>query len=303
MKIRLIAVLLILASAGGSIFAQTPAGAGSSRASDIRLSNEIMLHIAEKFRAGEYAEARAGAMELIKGHETLKDTATEQFRSFSSVMGKTLYELQLSRQGLTPVVHWVEQPIADGFYFLAMIEFHDGTAEKALEYLQNAIFWDPVRAAFHSERAYMSLRGNSPADMGQVKASYLRALELADSEEDFAHALRGIGFLLIERGDLETALACYLRSIDFEPEDPATRHQIEFIRQSNPSLRKSMTKEVVASVLNKRRIPFSFDPVHIEVLMSIAKRLVAKGDKDAAKSLQARAAKMANTEELKRYLK
>lgn len=72
--------------------------------------------------------------------------------------------------------------------------------------MQKAISWNPVRSAFYAERGFMFLRKNSGADIVGAQIAYEKALELADNPEDFAAALRGLAFVLVERRELEKAL-------------------------------------------------------------------------------------------------
>ena len=252
--------------------AKTSAAAASTQENAILLSNQMMLTIMERMKNGDLAQAKEIAQEMIAGHDSYQDSPTMIYRCFSSLMGKTLFEIQAEQAGEKRTINWLEQPVADGFYFLAMITFQEGDKAKALEYLQKAIQWDPVRAAFYIERGYMLMHQDGAKELGMIAASYLKAAELADSPEDFAAALRGIGFTYVEKGDLETGMACYLLSLSYEPGSQAARFEMDFIaRRSAAGRNMDVTK--ARALLAQKRLPTRINPVHVQVLYRLADSL------------------------------
>jgi tetratricopeptide (TPR) repeat protein len=256
------------------------------------IANQMMVTIMERMKIGALDEAREIAMGMVKGHEAFSDTPAEHFRSLLTRSSAILYERELAQRGETPKVTLVEQPIADGFYFLAMIDFQQGKADSALENLQKAIHWDPVRSAFYAERGFMLLKQNKPSELALVMAAYLRALDLANSEGDFAHALRGLGYVFIERGDFEAAMACYLRSLDYEPEHAAAKAQMDFIRQLRPALRTGFDAGRAAAILKERQVPARIGTVHVQVLLTMADELQKGNELEAARAVLERAKKL-----------
>jgi len=238
------------------------------------LSNQMMITIMARMKNHDLPEAKKIAFEMIDGHEQYIDTPTMEYRCFSSLMGKILYEVMGEQSGSKRTINWLEQPVADGFYFLAMIAYQEGNKAKALDYLQKSIQWDPVRSAFFAERGYMLLNQEGSKDLGMVAASYLKAADLADNIEDFAAAIRGMGFTYVEKGDMETGLACYILSLKFDPSSKAAKYEVEFIRRRNPLLVKNMDVNGAAAVLAERRIPTRINPVHVTVLWRLADQLV-----------------------------
>lgn len=307
---RLLQLLFITLLLSSPLSAQTDPMEGESVASiasagpSIGDYNEIMVNISESLRSGDYDTARKLAGKLLAGHEKYQDSSAEEFKSFASMMGKTLHELKLKSEGRSVKVTWIPEPVADGYYFLAMIDFQDGKHAEALENIQKAIQWDPVRSAFYAERAYFMLQMQPPAESAQILASYLHALEHADDAPDFAHALRGIGYVLVNRGDIEGALACYMKSLEFDSQDLAAREQIELIRVRNPRLHAEMNGDIAVKVMSERKIPFKFDPRHVQVLLIMHDDLAQKGFKKEAAALLQRAKKMnPNDPEVKKRLK
>lgn len=264
----------------------TPAAATETKAvNPIVLANQMMITIMERIKAGNYAEARTVANDMVFGSEKLVDTPTAVTRSFSSLMGKKVYEKMLAKEGRGNVdVKWTQQPIADGYYFLAMISFQEGKPDVALDLLQKAIYWDPVRAAFHVERGFMMHHQKSPVEAASIFITYLKALELADNPQDFAAALRGIGYLFINRRDLKSGLACYLLSRRLDPDDKTAIRQIDYIRTRSPGLVKEMDETKAAAILKAANVPPTYNPLHVQVRLEIADEI-----KDPKKAAEAKA--------------
>ncbi|RCK80830.1 MAG: hypothetical protein OZSIB_2718 [Candidatus Ozemobacter sibiricus] len=241
----------------------------------ILLSNQMMVTVSERIKAGALPEARKIAEDMIYGHEKITDSAKGLVRTFASMMGKKLFERQMKRDGHQEPVIWLQQPIADGFYFLAIIDFQDKKPKEALENIQRAIQWDPTRAAFFIERGFLMINQEQPIPLAEIAASYLKALELADDPVDFAAALRGLGYVFIEQNDWEGALACYLVSLHFDPQSEAAKKEIDFIKFNQPVVFKNLDGAAAIQALNRRKVPVKIDPVHVEILLEIANELPA----------------------------
>ncbi|MFZ2959380.1 MAG: tetratricopeptide repeat protein [Candidatus Ozemobacteraceae bacterium] len=237
------------------------------------LSNQMMITFMERLKAGNLAEARTIALQMIEGNEQFIDTPTKEFRSFATLMGKKLYEIQAKRAGQNVTVEWVQQPIADGFYFLAMVDYQEGKVEEALVDIQKAISWDPVRAIFHIERGFLMLHKKDNIELSMVMATYIKALELSDCAEDFAAALRGLGFVLVERNDLAAGYAAYMTSKRFDPTNPATVQEMHFIEAQAPGLAKTLDDAKSITLLTERKIPVAISRIHVDVLLTIAGEL------------------------------
>lgn len=275
------------AAAPKAVEAAAPATASGARpVNPVVLSNQMMITIMERIKAGNYAEARKVAQDMVFGSEKIVDTPTSETRSFSSLMGKKLYEKMLEKEGRGDVkVSWTQQPIADGYYFQAMISFQEQKPEEALAFLQKAIYWDPMRAAFHVERGFMLHHQKTLVDSAKIFITYLKALELADNPMDFAAGLRGIGYLYVERRDLRSGLACYLLSRRLDSDDKTAIRQIDYIRARSAGLVKEMDETKAAAILASNNVPATYNPLHVKVRLEIADEIKDPKKSDEVKAI------------------
>ena len=242
----------------------------TAKVDPIVLTNQMMLVFMERMKSGNPKEARDVANEMVFGHEKYQDTDQKVHKSFHSAMEKELFNLYEERSGSRRSVEWIDQPVSDGFYFLAILDFQENRHEEALTNMQKAIFWNPVRSAFYAERGFMFLRKNSGPDIVGAQIAYEKALELADNAEDFAAALRGLAFVLVERRELEKALACLVVSKEYDADQEDTDEEIQFIRRADPALVNDMTLARARDVMKDAKILSSYSADHVEVLIKLA---------------------------------
>ncbi|MGM0599295.1 MAG: hypothetical protein ACQETH_05685 [Candidatus Rifleibacteriota bacterium] len=256
----------------------------TSTKNPILMTNQMMLVFMERMKNADYEEAREIASEMTYGHEKYRDTAKVVHKSFHSIMEKELYEMKLKQQGENKTVKWVQQPLSDGFYLLAMVDFQQGKHESALKNLQEAISWNPVRSAFYNERGYMLLRKKSGPDLIMAQIAYEKALELADTPEDFAAALRGLAYVLVERRQLARALACLKLSKKYDETNLDAEEEMLFIRRADPDLFASMSESDAIELLKSTGIQVEYSPQHLKVLLKLCKRFKRENNLERARA-------------------
>jgi len=252
----------------------------------IALSNQMMIVFMERMKAGNIDEARKVAMGMVEGEAKYTGSNKVEFKSFASVIEKTLYEILQKREGNKAIVRRIEQPISDGYYFLSMIDFQEGKHKSALENIQKAIFWNPSRSSSYAERGFMLLKKKTGADRFMSQIAYLKALELAANPEDFGAALQGLAFIKIDRQQFDVALACLLVEKEFVPDSIDAEQEIAFIRRRAPSLLSRIDLTKAKQILKKNNIQTTYSSVHIDVLVKLADRFVQKDQKKAISLLK-----------------
>ncbi len=274
--------MILIFVAAVSLSAAEKVASATRQVDPVVMTNQLMLVFMERMKNGDYKEAREIVNEMLYGHDKFVDTDKVEYRSFHSAMEKELYEMKQAAAGNAKKLTWIEQPISDGYYLLAILDFQEGNHEKALANLQKAIHWNPVRAAFYTERGFMLLRQKAGPDHLMAEIAYKKALELADNGEDFAAALRGLAFVLVERRRLAEALACLLVSKNFDPSSLDAEEEMLFIRRADPELFANMSIGEAKDLMKLRGIQTTYSPEHIRVLIKLADELVSKKVVDKA---------------------
>lgn len=106
----------------------------------------------------------------------------------------------------------------------------------AIALLQKLVELSPANAQFAIELGF-TLRASG--DNTKAKAAYEQALAAAEMAPDQdnrklyrAAARRGLGYLLIEAGDLDAAEAMYRKSQEDQPDSPVAKAELDFIRET-----------------------------------------------------------------------
>lgn len=120
-------------------------------------------------------------------------------------------------------------------YLTAFALNEKNQSAAAATLLQQLVELSPANAQYAIELGF-TLR--TSGDNAKARAAYEQALAAAelttDAETQKAHraaARRGLGYLLIEAGDLDGAEAMYRKSQDDDPNSPVAKAELDFIRQ------------------------------------------------------------------------
>ncbi len=252
----------------------------NSQNSSIDRNNQMMLAFVQRMKSGNVTEARKIAKEMTAFANKYTDTADVEYKNFYSNMEKELYLLK-NKNSKKKVV-WVDDPIADGYYFLAVIDFQAKHYKEAKENIQKCIFWNPVRAPYYCERGFIFLNSGVESDYISAQVAYEQALEYADNEEDFASALRGVGFAFASRNMFEESVAAMVLSKEFEPNNTDAEEHILRMKNFIPSFDFSMDSKKARKILKDNKIQTTYSPEHVKVLIKLASELKMPEEKEKA---------------------
>ena len=243
-------------------------------------NNQMMLVFVERLKSGNTKEARKIAQDMADFSKKYKDDAKTEYKSFYSNIEREYY-IHKNKDSKKNVV-WVPEPIADGYYFLAVMDFQEEKYQDAIDNIQKCIMWNPVRAPYYCERGFIFLNCGIYADYVNAQVAYEQALECADNEEDFASALRGIGFAFAARNELEESAAAMILSQKFVPDNPDAKEHILRLKNLVPDFDFNMDVKKAKKILNESKIQTSFSPEHAVVLLKIVSELKMPEEKEKA---------------------
>ncbi len=243
-------------------------------------NNQMMLVFVERLKSGNTKEARKIAQEMADFSKKYKDDANTEYKSFYSNIEKEYY-IYKNKDSKKNVV-WVPEPIADGYYFLAVMDFQEKKYQDAIDNIQKCIMWNPVRAPYYCERGFIFLNCGIYADYVSAQIAYEQALECADNEEDFASALRGIGFALAARNELDVSAAAMILSLKYVPDNPDAKEHILRLKNLVPSFDFNMDTVKAKKILYDSKIQTTFSPEHAVVLLKIVSELKMPEEKEKA---------------------
>ena len=287
---RSLLFLTMLLAFNSSVFAAPPAtneNLNSSSNNVIDRNNEMMLVFVQRLKSGNVAEARKIAKEMTAFSQKYKDSATVEYKSFYSNIEKEIYLLK-NKDNKKKVV-WVEEPIADGYYFLAVIDFQEKQYKDAIDNIQKCIFWNPVRSPYYSERGFIFLNSGPDSDVISAQVAYEQALEYANDEESFAAGLRGLGFVFALKNQFEESYAAMILSKEFEPDSIDADEHIIRLKNLVSGIDLNIDANKARQILQKSKIQTTFSPEQVKVLIKLASELKMPEEKEKAKVFLTRA--------------
>lgn len=243
-------------------------------------NNQMMLVFVERLKSGNIKEARKIAQEMADFSKKYKDDANTEYKSFYSNIEKEYYIYK--NKGSKKKVVWVPEPIADGYYFLAVMDFQEKKYQDAIDNIQKCIIWNPVRAPYYCERGFIFLNCGIYADYVSAQVAYEQALECADNEEDFASALRGLAFALASQNELEESAAAMILSQKYVPDSADAKEHLLRLKNLVPSFDFNMDIKRAKKILAESKIQTTFSPEHAVVLLKMVSELKLPEEKDKA---------------------
>mgnify|MGYP002626429937 CR=1 FL=1 len=247
---------------------------------NIDKNNQMMLVFVERLKSGNIKEARKIANDMAAFSKKYQDDANTEYKSFYSNIEKEYYILK--NKGSKKNVVWVPEPIADGYYFLAVIDFQEKKYQDAIDNIQKCIIWNPVRAPYYCERGFIFLNSGIYSDYVSAQVAYEMALECADNEDDFASALRGLAFALAAQNELEESAAAMILSQKYVPESADAKEHLLRLKNLVPSYDFNMDLKKAVKIFKESKIQTSFSPEHAEALLKIVSELKMPDEKEKA---------------------
>jgi len=127
---------------------------------------------------------------------------------------------------------WIKDTCPSAYKAAAFLYVEKGDSENTLKYLDKAIERAPFWAEPFTERGFLL---GKLKNFKAAKAAYEKAIELASAHESSAYvkplALRGLGIVLIDLGELDPAKAALEESLVLEPNNKLALGELEYIGQ------------------------------------------------------------------------
>ena len=281
----------VIAQEKEEIVVTSPGGKKSVTVEDnsTQSSNQMMILFMERLKSGNVKEARDTAKAMIRDVDLYEDSKNTDYKTFYSEMEKELYVMKNQKDLVGKKLEWLEKPFADGYYFLSVLDFQEKKYSSALENMSKCIYWNPVHSPYYCERGFMLLNAGEQTNVLDALIAYEKALELADNEEDFAAALRGLAFVNVSRGRFDVAMACLVLSKEYDNERPDADEEILEIKSVVPVFTDDFTAKEARQILKENGIQTTYSQEHSKVLVSIASTLTKPEEKEDAMMLLERA--------------
>jgi Tetratricopeptide repeat. len=197
-------------------------GVGVEYRKDVALANKAM--------ADDHDLERAAA--LLAPVMRYCDQQQRPGRVGISVANAVEYERYMADHDGGVPVEWIDMACPDSYKTAAFLHVEKKEYDAALPLLEKAIAMAPYWPNGLAELGFVLNQQHKPQE---ALASYRKSLSLAETFESGkqmkAVALRGIGYSLIELGDLAGARKIYEQSLEVDPGNKTALNELDYIRQ------------------------------------------------------------------------
>jgi hypothetical protein len=140
------------------------------------------------------------------------------------------YSAWYKQRGGKGEVTWARPVYARAWYYLGYLSLQTGESESALGYLERGLQLEPGCARLTNEKGQALIKLRRFREAAALFDGVARRDGWA-APHDRAVALRGLGYVQIELGDLAGAEAAYRKSLEWEPDNTLAANQIAHIRR------------------------------------------------------------------------
>lgn len=160
--------------------------------------------------------------------------------------------------------------IAEVYFFLGYIEYENKNCEKAIEYLDKGLEWNPVSVQIMSEKINVY---RSMGDWEKYRVEIEKAHEFIYEVPLMAKYYRDLGFYYTEKGMFDVSNALYSYSRYFV-DDELVRNELMYIAQQEHREPRFSTMEEIEYLFKKYNIPQGISNNIIQIIYGEYQRLL-----------------------------
>ena len=196
-------------------------------------------------------------METFPG--MFEDDKVSEYHFFTNPMEEMIFRKYI---GLKKELRYIpdNQPLLDLYYVYGFLLLETKQYQKAEEYLKKAIKINPVSARIILELSEIYKVHTYTFNEFIIRTS--DALKYAYYPQDIARCYRNLGYYYVEENQMETALALYIYSMEYEA-SPLAYAEIKFI-QSREDI--ELTLNECIDIIKSKNIQLGVNPFILECL-------------------------------------
>ena len=221
---------------------------------------EDMREVADALHMKDYDRAQKKLEDMLE-NSTQKEVEDSEFmyHTFGNVVEHIIYLnfFHSKKENKLP-----EQKMSEIYLYLADIAGFNHDYEKAIEYLEESLKWNPVDSFVKLDYANMYRQlGNLERFRAELEKSWVYIYD----SRDLAKFYRDMGWYYIERERYDIANALYSISLDFERNELATK-ELKYIAEKEDRDYRLSTKDEINKLLVDYNIPRGFNPKIVKIL-------------------------------------
>ena len=222
---------------------------------DIKVLEEQLTNLPTLIYKKKYVEAKKILIDYIKKVFLIQKTKEYSFGNLQEYY-YAIHKLK------NEDIKWSHYRISYAYNKLAWILNEEGNYNKAREFCDKAIEYNPLGISNYFEKAVSYKIEKDFENMFKVAKE---AYDYIFNHVDLAGYYRMLGYYYVEVEKYDLAYSCYLISLYYDANKNAI-NEIEYIRQQVKKPRYRLSLEEALEILNKENIPISISSTNKEIM-------------------------------------
>ncbi|WP_405304048.1 tetratricopeptide repeat protein [Methanobrevibacter sp.] len=222
---------------------------------------DILNEISPDIESGKYKSALETLDKFIETYPPMfEDDSVSEYHFFTNTLEEILFNEYI---GSKKSIRYIpdNQPLLDLYYIYGFLLLEDEQLDKSEIYLKKALRINPVSARIILELSEIYKIHTYTLNKFFIFTS--NALKYSYYPSDVARCYRNLGYYYIEENQMETALALFKYSMNYEM-SPLAYAEITYIQTKNPDL--ELTFEECEEIIKNKNIQPGVNPFIIETL-------------------------------------
>lgn len=226
---------------------------------------DILNEVSYDIEAGDYETALSKLDEFMAGfYPMFEDDRVSEYHFFTNPLEEILFNTYVGAEKEVRLIP-DNQPLLDLYYLYGFLLFEDRQLEKAETYLKKALKINPVSSRVILELS--EIYKMHTYTLNRYVMHVTEALKYAYYPNDIARCYRQLGYYYIEENQLETALALYNYSMEYDL-SPLAYREILYIQSKDKTLDLSLDECI--EIIKSKNIQIGANPLIIETLASLS---------------------------------
>ena len=222
---------------------------------------DILNEISPDIESGKYETALEKLDSFIENYPPMfEDDTVSEYHFFTNTLEEILFNEYI---GAKKSIRYIpdNQPLLDLYYIYGFLLLEDKQLDKSEKYLKKALRINPVSARIILELGEIYKIHTYTLNKFFIFTS--DALKYAYYPNDIARGYRNLGYYYIEENQMETALALFKYSMNYEM-SPLAYVEINYIQSKNPDLK--LTSGECEEIIKNKNIQLGANPFILETL-------------------------------------
>ena len=227
---------------------------------------DILNEISSDIESGKYETALEKLDRFIENYPPMfEDDTVSEYHFFTNTLEEILFNEYI---GAKKSIRYIpdNQPLLDLYYIYGFLLLENNQLDKSEIYLKKALRINPVSARIILELSEIYKIHTYTLNKFFIFTS--NALKYAYYPNDIARCYRNLGHYYIEENQMETSLALFKYSMNYEM-SPLAYVEINYIQSKNPDLK--LTSRECEEIIKNKSIQLGANPFILETLEKLGR--------------------------------